>query len=392
MTTANAGLPGWNARSVVAVVALLGGCHIEPGLAVEPGRALERGKMGRPVLSYHWNRVLAETRSEVDPVEFASPEILPGGSRVDEKVYIGSKNGWFFALDGNSDVIWKRRLGAVATRPVYHRQSGRLFVGTEDGQFLCLDSTGEEKWSYDSRGPILQPPAIVEDTLVFANESDQVLALDRKAGTFRWQHKVDTPEEFTLRGHAGVAVDGDYAFTGFANGSLVALRLQNGSVAWSASLKGAADRFVDVDVTPVVKDGVLYAASSTGGLYALDSKTGRVRWRLPIEGVGALLMVDDRLFAAAAENGIHAIDLDGHVVWRQGARGGGEPSGLLAVDDYLIYSTSESGLFVVEQATGQVLQFFDPGFGISAAPTVSRDNVYVVSNSSILYRFGLRVF
>ena len=35
----------------------------------------------------------------------------------------------------------------------------------------------------------------------------------------------------TLRGHAGVAIEGDLVFTGFSSGTLVALRLATGSVA-----------------------------------------------------------------------------------------------------------------------------------------------------------------
>src|SRR5690606_23625604 len=112
-------------------------------------------------------------------------------------------------------------------------------------------------------------------------EADQVVALDAITGKFKWQYKGETPEEYTLRGHAGVAVSGDLAYTGFSNGTLVALRKDNGSVAWSSSLKADADRFVDVDATPLVFDGTVYASSSSGGVYALDKRTGLVKWRLP---------------------------------------------------------------------------------------------------------------
>src|SRR2546423_657751 len=120
------------------------------------------------------------------------------------------------------------------------------------------------------RGPIEQTPTSTGDLILFANEADQVVAVDAINGKFKWQYKSETPEEYTLRGHAGVTIDGDLAYTGFSNGTLVALRKENGSVAWSTSLKAEADRFMDVDATPLVIGDRVYASSSSGGVYALD--------------------------------------------------------------------------------------------------------------------------
>src|SRR5205085_6406570 len=127
-----------------------------------------------------------------------------------------------------------------------------------------------EKWRYPSRGPIDKAPVVTTDLVVFSNEADQVVAVDAITGKFKWQYKGETPEEYTLRGHAGVVIDGDLIYTGFSNGTLVALRKDTGSVAWSTSLKADAERFFDVDATPLVMGDRVYATTSSGGVYALD--------------------------------------------------------------------------------------------------------------------------
>ena len=117
-----------------------------------------------------------------------------------------------------------------------------IYIGTDDGHVIALDPRdGREKWRYATRGPVLESPVLSGDLLILSNEADQVYALDRATGKFRWQYKSETPEEFTLRGHAGVTVDGDLVFTGFSNGTLVALRVATGSVAWSLA-QGDAER------------------------------------------------------------------------------------------------------------------------------------------------------
>ena len=59
-------------------------------------------------------------------------------------------------------------------------------------------------------------------------------------------------------------------------------------------------------------------------------------------------------------------------------------------EDYLLYSLSEDGLFVVDKASGRLVQFFDPGYGISSVPSLARDAMYVLSNSAVLYALSLR--
>jgi outer membrane protein assembly factor BamB len=370
---------------VLAALAVAPACAAHPP-NVDPTGGADRGDPGLPVLSMRWKRVLIDHREDFGSQEFAS------GAIDDDTLYIGSRGGDFLALDPWTGAIrWKRRVGSVSSRPLV--QQGRVYLGTDDGLLVCLDGEdGAERWRYSTKGGILRQPVLSGDMLLFSNDADVVYALDATTGAFRWQYKADMPEEYTLRGHAGVTVADDLAFTAFANGTMVALRTATGSVAWMTSLKGSADRFVDVDCRPVVDGDTVYAASSAGGVFALDRTTGLVRWRLPMEGVGSLQLAGDRLYAIAAELGVYAIDRQGNVVWRQGLRDAGEPADPVISEDYLIYALSRSGLFVADKATGRIHQFLDPGYGVSATPTVDGDMMYVLSNGGILYALQLERF
>jgi outer membrane protein assembly factor BamB len=285
------------------------------------------------------------------------------------------------------EVLWKKKIGSVSSRALVHR--GRIYVGTDDGFVVCLNTMGDEQWRYSTRSPILEEPVIAGDALIVSNEGDQVYALDLETGKFRWLYKTDSDSEFTLRGHSGITVDGELVYAGFADGSVVALRSATGSVAWLSSLKGTEDRFVDVDTTPVVAGDLLLAASSAGGLFAMDKTTGRIRWNREITGGGGLIATEDRIYFVAADVGVHAMDLDGNIIWRQGTRGGGESANPVLHEGYLIFNLSEDGLFVAKAATGEVVQYFDPGNGISAPATMGRQHLYVMSNGSVLYSLGV---
>jgi outer membrane protein assembly factor BamB len=349
--------------------------------------------LGEDRLSLHWKFVTADRLTEVEPQEFAGVAVYA------DTIYTGSASGWFFALRSSTGAVrWRKKLGAVLSTPVV--SGGMLLIGTADGTLLAVDSqTGSEKWRYQSRGPIEQPPVPTGDLIVFSNEADQVVAVDALTGKFKWQYKSETPEEYTLRGHAGVAIDNDLIYTGFANGVLVALRKDTGTVAWSTSLKGDADRFMDVDATPVVVGDHVYASSSSGGVYALDKTTGLIRWRVPFwdvaqpsstGNVGGMATDGKTLYVSVADLGTYAIDLAGNVLWRVGAKDGGEPAAPIVWNELLLYSLAHDGMFVADRRTGETLEYFDPGDGVSATPTVTGDGrLFVMSNRGILYAFDL---
>lgn len=380
-------------RRVAVIVAALAGCARPEVRHADAMAADYREPVGGGRLTLSWKFVTSNRLTEVAPQEFAAPTV------VADTLYVGSAGGYFFALRaGTGRVRWKKQLGAVTCAPL--ASGGTLYIGTSDGFLIALDAqTGSEKWRYQSRGPIQQPPISAGDLVVFANEADQVVAVDAMTGKFKWQYKAETPEEYTLRGHAGVAADGELLYTGFSNGTLVALRRETGSVAWSASLKADAERFMDVDATPIVLGGNLYASSSSGGVYALDKTTGLVQWRTPFYdaalpgatgNVGGLASDGKAIYASVADLGTYALDLNGHVMWRVGARGGGEPAAPIVFEDLLLYSLAADGLFVAERRTGKTLEYFDPGDGISAQPTVASDGrLFVMSNRGILYAFDL---
>lgn len=384
------------AAAALAAAALGAGCVKVPYQRADAMRAVEPGPLGEDRLALKWRFATADRLNDVRPQEFATPTVYA------DTVYVGSAGGLLFALRaGTGQVRWKRQVGSMSSRPLADR--GYLYVGTEDGHLICLDAqTGEERWRYASRGGIDQPPVAAGaagDLIVFANAADQVVAVDATSGAFRWQYKAETPEQNTLRGHAGVAVDGDLLYTGFANGNLVALRRDTGTVAWSSSLKADADRFMDVDATPVVLGPTVYATSSSGGVYALDKQTGQPRWRTPLwdaaqpsetGNVGGLATDGKALYVTVADLGVYALDLGGNVLWRVGARGGGEPAAPVVHDDLLVYALATDGLFLANRRTGETLEFFDPGTGVSASPAITPDGqLFVLSNRGVLYAFDV---
>ena len=319
-----------------------------------------------------------------------SPEECASGAIAGDHLVIGSRDAKALGVrlsDGAVD--WSTTLsGGVDSEARFDAAHGQVFLGADDGSFYALDAkSGAIRYSYATKGAIERAPALGSDTVYFASSSDRVVALDATSGKWRWQYDRETPDGFTIHGYAAPTLVGDQVLSGFADGYLVSLQAATGEVVWAKSLASTSDQFVDVDSTPLVSSGTIFAASYSGGVYGLEAKGGAVRWRLPTEGAGNLSLIAGRLFFAAPRQGLHAVSSSGQILWRQGLSEAGDLTAPMALGRYLVFSGSRGGLFIVDSRDGDLMEVFNPGDGICASATLdpAGGRLYVLSNGGTLY-------
>lgn len=136
--------------------------------------------------------------------------------------------------------------------------------------------------------------------------------------------------------------------------------------------------------TPVV-DGVVYAATDDGDLYALDAAGGTERWRFSVDDVlGSPTVVDDVIYVPSQEDEprLYAIDVGtGEEVWR--ADMWGPTAGHAVERDGVVYVTGNA-IKAFDAADGEELWSVGPektvlGDAMATPPAVAGDTVYVGS-------------
>ena len=350
---------------------------------------VERHDYPAGVAQMRWHtQIHAYSSSEGHPEECAT------GALVGSKLVLGSRAGAVVGVDiGSGAVDWSTQiLGSVDGDARYDKQRGQIYVGSDDGYLYAVDpAKGAIRWSSKFKGAVDHGPEIGDAGLFVATAADRVFAVDPSDGKTRWQYERETPEGFTIHGNAVPRQVGAVVYAGFSDGYLVALQAETGDLLWSRSLAAASEQFVDVDASPIVYRDMLFAASFSGGVYALRPKDGEVLWHLLIDGTSALVMGERNLYAVSSRDGLAAVSLQGNILWRQGLPDAGDLTAPVEVGPYLVFSGSRQGLFILERSTGKLLQVFDPARGMCAAPTVDREGkaLYVLANSGTLYALDL---
>jgi len=159
----------------------------------------------------------------------------------------------------------------------------RVLVGSRSYDLVALDAaTGKELWKHYYWFSWIESPPVVRDGVVYTGSSDatHVYAINLADGSLRWKtavpgyawQRVAIYKEWLVAGTVGQG-----AFPGPRAGSLLALDRASGATRWIhldppsqeiAKTKGSWG----YGASPVVGDGVVYAADLEGTVYAFELK------------------------------------------------------------------------------------------------------------------------
>lgn len=241
------------------------------------------------------------------------------------------------------------------------------------------------------------------------------LALAQAAVSFatldaRWMTPLDAPPA------APAGFDAGAAYVPLKNGQLVAVGLEQGTVRWRIELATA--------LTPATGDGLVFAAAE-GVIRAFDRETGAERWRAPLPGgtttplywdtgwliasttagdlaafratdgsliwrqaLGAPLSAQpapalDRLYLALVDGRLLSVSLaTGDVLWTRTLTG--HATGLLALDDQLVFGTSTRDVISVGLTTGRDRWAWKVGGDVAGLPSADARHIYFAARDNIL--------
>lgn len=164
---------------------------------------------------------------------------------------------------------------------------------------------------------------MVSDGVVLIHTSNgQLQALNEADGAVKWTVNLDMPS-LSLRGESAPASAFGAAIVGGDNGRVSAVLMQQGQMIWQQRISQATgpteiDRLSDVDTTPVIVNGVVYATAYNGNLTALDLRSGEVMWKRELGSVNDFIVDGNRIYLVDQNDRVLALTTDGGVtLWTQ---------------------------------------------------------------------------
>lgn len=204
------------------------------------------------------------------PIALQSPVIQEG------VLYFGSNQQEMIAFNLDSGKnIWKKNDGSeYHSYPIIYKDM--ILYGTEEGLVFARDkNSGETIYSVALGAAVETPGSISNGRIFFQTRNHRIFALDIATGKILWAYKRSIPYMTTLQGAATPLIDKDKVIVGFADGYLCAFSIDEGVLLWEKKI-AIGNKFIDVDLKPVLKGGNLYVFAYGEAMSVISLETGNL--------------------------------------------------------------------------------------------------------------------
>jgi outer membrane protein assembly factor BamB len=316
--------------------------------------------------------------------------------RAGSAVYAASASGTVTKLDAETGKVqWQTETGSrLSTGP---GSDGRIVaVGSPRGEVLALDPDGKLLWKAYVSGEILSAPQIAEGIVAVKSGDGHIHGLAVQDGRRRWLYQRTLPA-LTVRSPAGLTVMNGGVFSGFAGGKLVALLLNNGALAWEATVaipRGSTEleRITDIVGAPLVDGRMVCAVAYQGKAACFDALKGSPLWARDLSSIMPLAADARYVYATDDQGRVQALDkATGASIWRQEGLTGRGVTGAAPIGNYIAVGDYQGYVHLLNQSDGAfAARVATDGSAILLPPVPTRDGVLVQTRNGGLYSIALK--
>jgi outer membrane protein assembly factor BamB len=197
-----------------------------------------------------------------------------------------------------------------------------VVFGSSKGTIVALDgATGRELWRAKLNSELLSSPAISEKMVVVRSVDGRLHGLDAHSGKELWSVEQQVPR-LSLRGTATPIIAKEVAISGFDNGKVMAVSLNNGDTVWDTALasphgRTELDRLIDIDSEVHTVGDNVFATGFQGRTAMLALDSGQIWWAHDMSSYRGLAVDADNLYVTQSDGIVVALrQRDGSELWR----------------------------------------------------------------------------
>ncbi|MGH1404779.1 MAG: PQQ-binding-like beta-propeller repeat protein [Alphaproteobacteria bacterium] len=280
---------------------------------------------------------------------------------------------------------------------------GTLYITNGYDEVLAVSpDNGDIQWRKRLPTPSRAAPTVINGRLFVTTVDSRLVALSAKDGAGLWEYS-GIGESAGLLGAASPGANAGIVVPVFSSGEVTALRVENGSVAWSDNLAsvrkygGGLESLSDIKAMPIVDRGIIIAVSFSGKLAAIDERTGTRIWQKEISSTQTPWVAGNLLFVLSSDNQIVALSMiDGSIFWIkqlpqfEDEEDKEDPihwSGPVMAGDRLIVAGSNGKLLEISAHNGDITQTVKTGENVQITPIVANNTLFMLSETGRLIAY-----
>ena len=230
------------------------------------------------------------------------------------KVFLGLLSGMVHALDAsNGKTLWSHDLdGTILGTPNLHQREGQpavvVMLRQDDGLLIGLDlESGERLWEAEGPERCDGSVSISDGRVAFGSCAAAVHLRAAADGGILEDIRFD--EDSQVAG--GVVFAGNSLFSGSHSGRVFHVHSESGEVVWMNE-----DAQDEISSTPALTEDTLVFGSYDEHVYAVDRKTGTLRWKYEAVGLPTSPVVAGGKVVFGVDGILHMASMEtGEILW-----------------------------------------------------------------------------
>jgi outer membrane protein assembly factor BamB len=331
-----------------------------------------------------------------------------GGAPVVEggRLYVMDTAAVVHALDAASGrEFWSANLGAtgegkdVVWGGGVSVENGFVYATNGLGDVAALNAAdGKIIWKKRPAGPLRGAPSIGNGNIYVMSSDNQIIALNVTSGEVEWTESGAT-ELAGIYGVGAPAVGQGTVVAGFSSGEINAYRYENGRVLWGDALSRTSastsvSSLTDIDASPVIDRGRVFAVGQGGRMISVDLSTGQRLWEINLAGISTPWVAGEWVFVVTDDARLLCVSRgSGKVRWvsqlprYRKEKKKADPvnwTGPILAGGRLILASSQGELINVSPADGHIQSTVKIGSAVYLPPIVANNMLYILDNDGHL--------
>jgi outer membrane protein assembly factor BamB len=256
---------------------------------------------------------------------------------------------------------------------------------------------GKEIWKTRVDSPMSSSPAILGNRAFLTSTNNDFYAIDTDTGEVVWNDQA-LSETARVLSSPSPAANADILAVGYSSGELIAYIPANGRRLWTDTLTSTGrytplSAINDIAGKPTIQDGVVYAASHSGILTAIDARSGSRIWSKTFGSRQGPVIGGDYLYIVGTNSKVAAFHkIDGKLAWVRDLpefKAGNKEqrivwTGPLLASDRLVIASSEGDVVALSPQNGETLADMKVGQSIFIEPIAAAGKVFVLTDQATL--------
>ena len=335
--------------------------------------------------------------SKFDDFDYINPNPL----FYNKNLIFYDNKGTIILYDEGQKILWKSNFYNKSEKKIRPRlnfaiKNNTLIVTDDVAKYYAINiNTGQLLWTKKNTVPFNSSIKFKNNFFYIVDYKNVLRSISIEDGSENWSLKTD--ESLTKSNtKISIALDKKNIYFNNSIGDITAVDIKSGQLAWQLPTQNndiSRNAFQLSNSELVVNEGTLFFSNNKNEFYSIDTATGLINWKNEISSDLKPVIIGKLLITVSEKGYLYIVDKKtGNIIrvnnsfinYKKIKRSQTKPTGFLVASNKVYLTNDDGKLIIINGNKGNILDTIKISGGKILQPFIYEDNLFLISNGSII--------